>query len=294
MKPTTRYAPSPTGWLHLGHAAHMIYLWGLAELLGARVLLRIEDHDRQRCRAEYEAAILEDLDWLGFEPDNDLDPRCRQSDSEAAYRQALDKLRRGGHNVYRCVCTRKDLAARCAAGEAGERIYDGRCRAANRPSGASRGLRLEWAGGEEAFDDGFLGAQRQDPARQCGDLLLKDRRGQWTYQFAVAVDDMRRGIDLIVRGEDLLASTGRQIRLARLLGRARPARFYHHPLAVDAAGVKLSKRQRSPALREMRAAGVRPAEVLGRAARSVGLTAAPQPLERRAIADLIAARPGAG
>lgn len=290
---TTRFAPSPTGLLHLGHAVHMLYLWGLADLLGARVLLRIEDHDRQRCRAEYEAAILEDLDWLGFEPENALTPRCRQSGSEAAYREALDKLRRG-HNVYRCVCTRKDLAARCAASAAGERIYDGRCRAANHPRGVAGGLRLQWSGGAESFADGLLGARRQDPARQCGDLLLQDRLGQWTYQFAAVVDDVRSGVNLIVRGEDLLASSGRQIRLARLLGRAEPARFYHHPLAADAAGVKLSKRRRAPALRELRAAGMRPAEVLGEAARAVGLQAEAGPLERRAIAGLLAAHHGLG
>ncbi len=223
MKPqqplVTRYAPSPTGRLHLGHAAHILYVWGLADLLGARVLLRIEDHDRQRCRAEYEAAILEDLDWLGFEPANTMTADYRQSDSDAVYREALDRLRRG-QNVYRCVCTRKDLAACCAASETGERIYAGRCRAANHPGNVPHGLRLEWGGGEESFEDGFLGPRSQDPARQCGDLLLKDRHGQWTYQFAVTVDDMRHGVNLIVRGEDLLDSTGRQIRLARLLGRA--------------------------------------------------------------------------
>ena len=289
--PVTRYAPSPTGRLHLGHAAHALYVWGLADLLGARVLLRIEDHDRQRCRAEYEAAILEDLDWLGFEPENAVTPDYRQSDSDAVYREALGRLRRG-HNVYRCVCTRKDLAAHCPASETGERIYAGRCRAANHPRGAPHGLRLEWGGGEESFEDGFLGPRKQEPARQCGDLLLRDRHGQWTYQFAVAVDDMRHGVNLIVRGEDLLDSTGRQIRLARLLGRAAPARFYHHPLVTDAAGVKLGKKQRSPALGELRADGIRPEKVLGEAAQMVGLPVEARPLERLEIAATIAARHG--
>ncbi len=289
----TRYAPSPTGYLHLGHAAHMLYVWGLADLLSARVLLRIEDHDRQRCRAAYEAAIFEDLDWLGFEPENAVTPDYRQSDSQAVYREALGRLRRG-HNVYRCVCTRKDLAVRCAASETGERIYGGRCRAANHPCGVAHGLRLEWGGGEESFDDGFLGPRKQEPARQCGDLLLRDRHGQWAYQFAVTVDDMRHGVNLIVRGEDLLDSTGRQIRLARLLGRAAPARFYHHPLVTDAAGVKLSKKQRSPAVRELRAAGIRPAKILGEAARLVGLLAEARPFERLEVAESIAARHGVG
>ncbi len=285
----TRYAPSPTGYLHLGHAAHILYVWGLADLLSARVLLRIEDHDRQRCRAEYEAAILEDLDWLGFEPENAVTPDYRQNDSEAVYRKALARLRRG-HNVYRCVCTRKDLVAHCAASETGERIYEGRCRAANHPSDVPHGLRLEWGDGEESFEDGFLGLYKQEPARQCGDLLLRDRHGQWTYQFAVTVDDIRHGVNLIIRGEDLLDSTGRQIRLARRLGRDEPVRFYHHPLVTDPAGVKLSKKHRSPAVRELRAAGIQSAKILGEAARMVGLLVEARPLERLKIAETIANR----
>lgn len=286
-----RYAPSPTGYLHLGHVAHIIYVWGLAEVLGARVLLRIEDHDRLRCRREYEAAIYDDLEWLGFEAANVVSPDFRQSNSAVAYNDALERIQRS-HHVYRCVCSRKDLAAHSTKSAQGEFVYSGHCREADHPANTFHGLRLEWGSGEESFDDGLLGPQTQEPLNQCGDLLLKDRHDQWTYQFAVTVDDIRHGVNLIVRGEDLLDSTGRQIRLARLLGRPAAARFFHHPLITDPGGVKLSKKQRSPAIRELRRSKLNPATVIGEAAKAVGLLSDARPLERSEIAQLIAVRHG--
>ena len=287
----TRYAPSPTGYLHLGHVAHIIYVWGLAEVLGAGVVLRIEDHDRLRCRRGYEAAIYDDLEWLGFEPANVVTPDFRQSNSAVAYNDALARIQRSQH-VYRCVCSRKDLAGHSTKSAAGEYVYSGRCREADHPANTFHGLRLEWGSGEETFDDGLLGPQTQEPLKQCGDLLLKDRHDQWAYQFAVTVDDIRHGINLIVRGEDLLDSTGRQIRLARLLGRPEAARFFHHPLITDPEGVKLSKKQRSPAIRELRKSKINPATVIGEAAKAVGLLSEARPLERSEIAQLIAVRHG--
>ena len=123
----------------------------------------------------------------------------------------------------------------------------------------------------EHFDDARLGAQCQTPSAQCGDLLLHDRHGCWTYQCAVTVDDLAHEITLVVRGEDLLMSTGRQIALARLLGRAEPPLFLHHPLIFDARGDKLSKSRRDTGVRELRAAGWSSAEVLGAAAAAIGL-----------------------
>jgi glutamyl-tRNA synthetase/glutamyl-Q tRNA(Asp) synthetase len=123
----------------------------------------------------------------------------------------------------------------------------------------------------EAFDDVLLGPQTQAPHEQCGDLLLRDRDNHWTYQFAVTVDDQRHEIDLVIRGADLLASTGRQIRLARMLGRARPPVFMHHPLLLKPSGEKLSKSNRDTAVRELRSRGDTPAEVIGRAAAAAGL-----------------------
>jgi glutamyl-Q tRNA(Asp) synthetase len=133
--------------------------------------------------------------------------------------------------------------------------------------------------GEERFVDGTLGPQKQDPSRQCGDLLLKDRHGNWTYQFAVTVDDLHQGIDLVVRGQDLLGSTGRQIRLARMLGREVPPSYLHHPLVLHPSGAKLSKANRDTGIRDLRAAGGSPARVIGQAAYLSGLIGAPRDLE---------------
>jgi glutamyl-tRNA synthetase/glutamyl-Q tRNA(Asp) synthetase len=129
--------------------------------------------------------------------------------------------------------------------------------------------------GEEQFVDLRLGVQTQTPVEQCGDLLIRDRLGQWTYQFAVTVDDWEEGVNLVVRGEDLLESTGRQLRLARLLGRPSGPRFLHHPLIMSPSGAKLSKANRDTGVRELRVAGVSPEEVLGAAAAATGLLVEP-------------------
>jgi glutamyl-tRNA synthetase/glutamyl-Q tRNA(Asp) synthetase len=147
------------------------------------------------------------------------------------------------------------------------------------------------APGSERFDDLRLGPQEQEPARQCGDLLLRDRLGNWTYQFAVVVDDLCQGVDLVVRGEDLLDSTGRQIRLARMLGREAPPEFLHHPLILKPGGEKLSKAGRDTSVRDLRAAGATREELLGRAAAAVGLLPAPRPLALEAALDLIPSVP---
>ncbi len=254
-----------------------VYVWGIARALGGRVLLRIEDHDRTRSRPEYEAALLEDLEWLGLIPDLGTPGElrrgpcpCRQSDRESIYREALDHLRRTA-TVYACECSRKDIAEHAGDRVNEERRYPGTCRARGLAEEQGRGIRAAMEPGIERFDDGRLGPQAQEPARQCGDLLLRDRLGQWTYQFAVTVDDREQGIDLVIRGEDLLDSTGRQIRLARLLGREAPPVYLHHPLVVKPSGEKLSKSNRDTGVRDLRAAGVGPGLVLGRAAALAGL-----------------------
>jgi glutamyl/glutaminyl-tRNA synthetase len=257
----TRFAPSPTGALHLGHVAHAVFVWGLARRLGGRVLFRLEDHDRIRCRPEFAGALLEDLAWLGFVPDAGRYPLVRQSDADDVYQASLTQLRRT-HHVYACNCSRRTIG--------GER-YTGRCRARGLADGPGRGLRVQIDPGAETFEDLRLGRLVQSPADQCGDLLLRDRDGHWTYQFAVTVDDIRHGITLVIRGEDLLESTGRQIRLARMLGRTDPPRFLHHPLVRHPDGTKLSKSAGDTGLRDLRANGVPPADVIGRAAAAVGL-----------------------
>ena len=275
MRPITRFAPAPTGYLHLGHLVNAIHVWGLARARGARVLLRIENHDRQRCRPEFEAALLEDLAWLGFEADA---PPQRQSDLTARYEAAVALLRGRGHRLYACDCSRKDLAREGGDVPDRETPYSGRCRERGLAMAPGRGLRLALAPGEEAFTDLVLGPQRQDPSRQCGDLLLRDRLGNWTYQFAVVVDDLADGVDLVIRGEDLLQSTGRQIRLASLLGRTVPPHYAHHTLIRHPGGEKLSKANRDTSLRELRAAGHSAAALLGRAAAMSGLIPAQAPL----------------
>lgn len=283
----TRFAPSPTGYLHLGHVAHMLYVWGAAQSCDAEVLLRMEDHDRGRCRPEYEAAILEDMAALGFQSSNALDAvsQYRQSDCADRYEEALHRLKQTSH-VYFCTCTRKQLADRVPPGEDGERAYDGFCRHRGNREGS---LRLELGEGSVTFTDGVLGEQTQYPRLQCGDLLLRDRSGQWTYQFAVTVDDIVHGVDLVVRGEDLFSSTGRQLRLAQLLGRQEPVQFLHHPLIRDDSGLKLSKKTAAAPIREMRQAGQSANAILGAAAHAVGLTEQDAPQELNQLLDLTAA-----
>jgi len=257
--PLTRFAPAPTGWLHLGHVLNAEYVWGIARALGGRVLLRIEDHDRGRSRPEFEAGLLEDLDWLGYCPDiyatNEYRAgRCdgRQSDRDEVYRAAIDVLS-ARELVYACDCSRRSVMS--ASADHTELCYSGHCRDRNLPLTAGVGWRLRMEPGIETFDDARLGAQEQEPASQCGDLLLRDRSGNWTYQFAVAVDDWRQGIDLVIRGTDLLSSTGRQLRLARLLGRERMPVFFHHPLIMKTPGQKLSKSDGDTGVRDLRAQG---------------------------------------
>ena len=258
LPPVTRFAPSPTGYLHLGHVVNAIYVWGTARAAGGRVMLRIEDHDRLRCRPIYEAALLEDLDWLGFVPDEGRHPPARQSDRPGDFASALETLDRQGL-VYACECSRQRV---------GGRPYDGRCRTLALARDARRGLRVRLEG---------------EPS---GDVLVRDRDGHWTYQFAVTVDDTRQGITLVVRGLDLEDSTSRQVALARLLGRTVPPVFVHHPLIRDAMGRKLSKSARDTGVRELRAAGVAPEAVIGLAAAAAGLTAVPVPMPAAQVGGL--------
>jgi glutamyl/glutaminyl-tRNA synthetase len=256
----TRFAPAPTGYLHLGHVRNAAHVWGLARAHGGRVRLRIEDHDTTRCRPEYERAIREDLAWLGFEPDDEVP---RQSTRGAIYRELLEPFVERGL-VYGCACTRQQIAAAPNPGSA-ELWYPGTCRERHLGLDDGLGWRVRMDPGLERFEDGWLGPQVHDPSRQCGDVLVRDRVGQWTYQWAVVVDDFLQDITDVVRGRDLLESTGRQIRLGRLAGRAEPARFFHHALVMKSPTQKLSKADRDRSVAELRAAGWTPARVLAAA-----------------------------
>ncbi len=288
---STRFAPAPTGFLHLGHAVDALWVWGLARAFGGLVVLRVEDHDRTRSRPQYEAALLDDLDWLGLEPDEGTTAEfrrgplpLRQSDNEARYAAALARLEAAGL-VYACTCTRRQIEA-AGGRRRGELRYPGtcRCRCVDPTSTPIRRLCLERR--EVHSFDLRLGECRQVPSEQCGDLLLRDRDGHWTYQLAVVVDDHEQGIGVVVRGEDLLASTGRQVQLAELLGRSEPPRFLHHPLVLGPDGRKLSKSAGDTGIRELRAAGWDAARVLGDAAVRGGVLAARGEAPRLAAADL--------
>jgi glutamyl/glutaminyl-tRNA synthetase len=279
----TRFAPAPTGDLHVGHVVNAIYVWGLARSLRGRVVLRIEDHDRQRSRRDAERQMLEDLDWLGLEADV-YPTSCykaaacdgRQSERDEIYRRALAPLIEAG-TIYGCRCSRTTQATG---------RYDGTCRDAGIPLGDDVGWRLRLEPGVEEFDDVILGRQSQDPSLQCGDLLIRDRLGNWTYQCVATIDDAAQGITLVVRGEDLLSSTGRQIRLARLVGRSAAALFAHHPLILKTPTQKLSKSDGDSGIADLRARGWTPEQVLGHAAALAGLRAAAGPLAASELATL--------
>ena len=293
--PLTRFAPAPTGYLHLGHVVNAIHVWGNARALGGRVLLRIEDHDRQRCRPEYETALLEDLDWLGFVPD--VYPTAafragacdgRQSDRDAHYRRAVETLRAQGL-VYGCACTRREIEAAGGVATGDELRYPGTCRDRGLPLDDAHGWRVRLPDTPVTFDDARHGVTTQTPAAQCADLLIRDRLGNWSYQFAVTVDDLLHGIDLVVRGDDLFASTGRQIQLARLLGRDTPPVFLHHALVMKSPTQKLSKSDGDTGVRDLRAAGWSAAHVIGHAAQLAGLVHTGRDIDAVDVAVLFSA-----
>jgi glutamyl-Q tRNA(Asp) synthetase len=288
--PTTRFAPAPTGLLHLGHLANAAYVWGVARATGGSVILRIEDHDRQRSRAGYERDLLDDLDALGLRPDRPSTDELRggpsayrQSDRGPRYAAALDRLRERGL-VYACHCARSTFAA--WASDHGVPFSGpgcpGGCRGRGLPDDGTLPLRLHLGGGEERWVDVLLGPLSDTPTR-AGDPLAQDRAGNWTYGFCVVVDDLEHGIDLVIRGRDLLDATAAQLRLARLLGRETPPVFLHHPLIRRPDGSKLSKADGDTSIRSLLAGGRTPAELFGEAVAAVGCMDGSRPV---AVEDL--------
>jgi len=293
--PVTRFAPAPTGFLHLGHLVNALYTWGIARATGGRVILRIEDHDRQRCRPEYESALLEDMDSLGLVPDepgiDDFRAGAtpyRQSSTPAIYPAALERLRADGL-VYACACSRATFAAfEAERGRPWSGIgCPGGCRSLSlrEEGGPGAGLRVAVGAGSERWVDLLAGPLGEEPAAG-GDLLVRDRIGNWTYAFCVVVDDVRNGVDLVIRGRDLLHSTPVQLRLARLLGRETAPQFLHHPLIRRVSGQKLSKADGDTAVRTLLDAGATPGQLFGRAARLAGLQGDESPIEPEDLASL--------
>jgi glutamyl-Q tRNA(Asp) synthetase len=269
----TRFAPSPSGHLHLGHAFAALFAAERAGAAGGVFLLRIEDIDAGRCRPEYEAAIFEDLAWLGLTWE---EPVRRQSDHLAGYAQAIERLAARGL-LYPCFCTRKQIAAEIASspaaphGSAGP-PYPGTCRALGEGEGARRvavgdayALRLKMddaiaaAGRGLTFDEAGQGAVPCDPA-PFGDVVLARKDIATSYHLAVTVDDAIQGVTLVTRGRDLFDSTHVHRLLQALLDLPAPT-YEHHRLIADDAGTRLAKRSASQTLRALREAGVSPDEV---------------------------------
>ena len=260
-----------------------LYVWGVARATGGEVVLRIEDHDRTRSRPAFDAALLEDLERLGLIPDRPsvaalrahtpeaADYRQSTPASQAAYGDALERLRAQGR-VYACACARSDFERwerTHGAPFAGPGCPRG-CREAAIAGGPGTGVRVALGAGRERWLD-LLAGPLADDATPAGDLLARNRDGDWTYGFCVVVDDLRHGIGLVIRGRDLLHATAQQLRLARLLGRETPATFLHHPLIRRPDGSKLSKADGDTAVATLLDAGRRPAELFGEAAAAVGL-----------------------
>jgi glutamyl-Q tRNA(Asp) synthetase len=271
----TRFAPSPTGYLHLGHVRSALEGRRAAREAGGRFLLRLEDIDRTRCRPEFAAAITRDLAWLGLDWDG---PVRRQSEHFADYRAALARLDAAGL-IYPCFCTRRDIQAEIARaggapqGEMGL-PYPGTCRhlgtaerAERRAAARDYALRLDVGAamartGPLAWVEGDRRVEA-DPAA-LGDVVLARKEMPTSYHLAVTLDDALQGVTLVTRGVDLFAATHIHRLLQALLGLPTP-QYQHHPLLIDAQGRRLAKRDRALTIRAMREAGMSPVEVLAAA-----------------------------
>ena len=268
-----RFAPSPTGLLHLGNLRTALASWLSARAAGGRWIVRMEDVDGPRCRRDLGEAQLRDLAALGLEPDGAV---LWQSERSPAYRAALEALQARGR-LYPCTCSRKDLQKLASAphAEDGLRPYPGRCR--ERPwEGFDRALRFRLPEGEVAWDDRLLGPQTDDPGRLTGDPLLFRRDGCFAYHLAVGVDDGAQGVTEVVRGADLRAVTATQIRLQEALGLPRPG-YAHLGLVAAPDGSRLGKRDGALGLAALAARGVGVPEVVGWLGWSLGCLDQPQP-----------------
>jgi len=278
LPPVFRFAPSPNGELHLGHAYAALVDHELCRRAGGRFLLRIEDIDRTRCRPQYEAAIFADLGWLGLAWE---EPVRRQSEHAADYAAALARLRALGL-VYPAFMSRGEIAAATAGRDwprdpDGAPLYPGTDRDLDRAeaeariaAGAPYALRLDmeravaaagplWWDEEGAGPHGDSGRIAADPAR-WGDVIVARKEMATSYHLAVVVDDAAQGVAAVVRGRDLFHATSVHVLLQRLLGLATPV-YHHHRLIVDESGRKLAKSDRDTALAALRAAGATPADI---------------------------------
>lgn len=283
----TRLAPSPTGALHLGNARTFLVTWALARRSGWRVLLRIEDLDSPRVKRGSESGAVSDLTWLGMDWD---EGPVRQSDDLSAYRGAMSVLS-GAGAAYPSEATRGEIESSASAASApqegsGESVFPASMRPAGiGPRGFDRedvNWRLVVDEGVVEFEDGLAGRWRADVARSVGDFVVWTRRGVPAYQLAVVVDDARQGVTRVVRGDDLLDSTARQLLVARALGLSwRPA-WLHLPLVRGPDGRRLAKRHGDTRVSSYRGSGVRAERIVGLAAAWSGITSRDRPEEMSA------------
>jgi glutamyl-tRNA synthetase len=275
-----RYAPSPTGDLHLGNARTALIAWVWARNRGGRFLLRFEDLDRARVRPGCAAAQARSLAWLGLDWDGEP---SSQSDRAELYEAAIATLRERGV-LYECFCSRADVrrAASAPHGPDGPR-YSGVCsdlapgeRARRMALGRAPALRVRMEGMVD-FRDDLQGRQRELLESTSGDIVLRRSDGIVAYQLAVVVDDAAQGVTHIVRGADLLASTARQLRLYELLGLTPVPTYAHAPLLLGDDGERLAKRHGAAGLEELRASGADPRALVGWLAHSAGLLERAQP-----------------
>ena len=284
----TRLAPSPTGALHLGNARTFVANWVLARQRGWRILMRIEDLDGPRLKPGADQMAIDDLAWLGLDWDNDP---SYQRHNLSLYHEALAALDRQ-QLTYACTCTRREIEAAQSAphGDQHELRYPGTCR--DRPAGAavaspagSTALRLRVPDESVAFTDAFAGPQSFNPQQTVGDFVVATKQSLPAYQLAVVVDDHRQGVTDVVRGDDLLRSTARQLLLYRTLAYAPQPTHWHLPLVLGRDGRRLAKRHGDTRLAHYREHGVPPERVLGLLAHWCGILDHPAPLSLHEFQD---------
>ena len=279
MSTTGRFAPTPSGRLHLGNILCAMLAYLSARSQGGRFLLRIEDVDVPRCPRTLAQQCIDDMRWLGFTWD---ESPVYQSDRSDIYRAALERLTADGH-TYPCFCTRAQLMS-LAAPNLGDTqvIYQRTCANLTAEEAAARALtrapaiRLRVPDEEITFTDGLFGPQTENLARDCGDFILRRSDGLYGYQLAVVVDDALQGVTEVVRGRDILSATPRQLYLQQLLGYDAPE-YVHIPLLVDHQGRRLAKRDKDLDLTAL-AQRFSPEEILGMLAFSAGLVEEVRPV----------------
>lgn len=293
-----RFAPSPTGRMHLGNVFTALVSWLSARKAGGKWILRIEDLDPQRSRIEYARQIEDDLRWLGLDWDEGgVDgvgpngPYCQSMRGEI-YKKYIERLCSTGY-TYPCFCTRADILATQAPHQSdGRVIYGGRCRPAFMPAAVSadtgcmppHATRLFVPDEAIIYSDTVYGTQNVNLSAECGDFILRRADGAWAYQLAVVVDDALMGVTEVVRGNDLLLSAAQQIYLYRLLGFEAPS-YAHLPLLCNSDMRRLSKRDSSMSMEELRRTNS-PEDVIGRLAALAGLIDTPRPCRPVDLIDI--------